>query len=176
MSEVSVALLRGINVGGRNSLPMAELRDLLAGLGAEDCRTYIQSGNAAFRGDVTAAAISDAIETAKGFRPHALVLPLDVYRAVLDACPYSAEGEDDGKSVHVYFADGTPVPPDDRTLALATHNETLTVTEHAAYLHAPDGIGRSKLAARLDKALGVPVTARNWKTAQAVLALAEDIS
>ena len=107
---------------------------------------------------------------------HVLVLPLDTYRKVLDACPFAAQGLADGKSVHVYFADGTPQEPDAQTRALATGTETLAVRQGAAYLHAPDGIGRSKLAAKLDKALAVPVTARNWTTAQAIRALAEDIA
>ena len=176
MSEVSVVLLRVINVGGLNSLPMAELRAMLEDLGTQNCQTYIQSGNAVVRGGVVAETLSAAIAAAKGFRPHVLVLPLDTYRKVLDACPFAAQGQADGKSVHVYFADGTPLEPDAQTRALATGTETLAVRQGAAYLHAPDGIGRSKLAAKLDKALAVPVTARNWTTAQAIRALAEDIA
>ncbi|WP_172297678.1 DUF1697 domain-containing protein [Pseudoruegeria sp. HB172150] len=174
--SVTVALLRGINVGGKNSLPMAEWRAMLEGLGAEEVKTYIQSGNAVFRGEVGAGAISDAIETEKGFRPHVLVLPLSSYEEVLDACPYAEQGETDGKAVHVFFADGKPKQPDAAILALATETEAVAVAGNTAFLLAPDGIGRSKLAAKLEKALSVPVTARNWKSAVAIRALGRGIA
>ena len=172
--SVSVLLLRGINVGGRNALPMAELRAILEGLGAEDVATYIQSGNAVFRGDVTAEAVADGIEAAKGFRPQALVMSCERLEKVMAANPFSKEGEADGKSVHVWFFAGAPKALEDETLALAAPSERVEVTGEAAYLHAPDGIGRSKLAATLEKALGVPATARNWRTVMAIAKLVEE--
>lgn len=172
--SVSVLLLRGINVGGRNALPMAELRVLLEGLGAEDIATYIQSGNAVFRGEVTAESVADGIEAAKGFRPQALVMSRDRLAKVMAANPFPEEGAADGKSVHVWFFEGNPKALEDETLALATPSERVEVTGEAAYLHGPDGIGRSKLAATLEKALGLPATARNWRTVMAIAKLVEE--
>ncbi|MBF9035224.1 DUF1697 domain-containing protein [Rhodobacterales bacterium HKCCE2091] len=163
-----VLLLRGINVGGRNSLPMSDLRTVLEDLGARDVATYIQSGNAVFRGDVSSDAVTVGIEARAGFRPQALVLTAAAFRAVADANPYPDAAAADGKAVHVFFCDGAPRDPDGATRALATETEDVTVTGNAAYLLAPEGIGRSKLAARLERLLGVPATARNWKTVTAL--------
>lgn len=172
--SVSVLLLRGINVGGRNALPMAELRAILEGLGAQDVATYIQSGNAVFRGEVSAEAIADGIERARGFRPRALVLSAEELVEVIAANPFAEEGAAEGKSVHAWFFEGEPTPLDGKVLALAAANERVEVIDKAAYLHAPDGIGRSKLAEKLEKALGVPATARNWRTVMAIAKLVEE--
>lgn len=155
-----VCLLRGINVGGRNSLKMADLRHILGDLGATDVATYIQSGNAVYRGTLEPKAVSAAIAQKTGFAPHALILDAGAYAAILDANPFVGQ---DG--VHVFFCDGRPVPISDDLRALAAPSENVAIVNDMAFLLAPDGIGRSKLAARMDKALGVPVTARNWKTA-----------
>ncbi|MDF0601951.1 DUF1697 domain-containing protein [Psychromarinibacter sp. C21-152] len=175
MSEITVALLRGINVGGRSSLPMGELRTMLGRLGAGPVATYIQSGNVAFRGAIPADAISDAIEAEKGFRPHVLCLSLDDYEAILAANPYRDAAAADGKAVHVVFLDGPPQALSEEVLALATPSEAVAVADRAAYLLAPEGIGRSKLAARLERALGVPATARNWTSARKIADMARGL-
>lgn len=175
MSDVTVALLRGINVGGKNSLPMAELRLMLGRLGACSVATYIQSGNVAFTGTIPADAIAGAVEAGKGFRPHVLCLPLAEYQAVMVANPFADAAAADGKAVHVWFLDGAPHALGDATLSLAKKTEDVAVAGHAAYLLAPDGIGRSKLAARLEAALGVPATARNWTSVCKIADMAEGL-
>ncbi|MCI2398766.1 DUF1697 domain-containing protein [Aliiroseovarius subalbicans] len=160
-------LLRGVNVGGHGRLPMADLRTLLAGLGAKDVATYIQSGNAVFRGAVDpvafTAAVRDGIEAAQGFRPAAFLLPGDRVRAIRDAFPFP-EAFAAPKTGHVWFLTGA-VKSDLAALeALATADEQFALIDGAFCLHAPDGIGRSKLAARVEALLGVPATARNLNT------------
>lgn len=175
-----VALLRGINVGGHNKLPMAELRSLLERLGATHVQTYIQSGNAAFRHDTgtaaeLAAAVTDAIDTARGFRPLVVVLSLDAYDAALSANPFP-EAEDDPKSVHLYFLTQTPEAPDlARLEQVAADDERFALDDTVLYLHAPRGIGRSKLATQVEPALGVPATARNWRSAIRIRALVREV-
>lgn len=164
-----IVLLRGINVGGHNKLPMAELTDILNGLGARGVKTYIQSGNAVMQGDISGEAISDAIEAAKGFRPAVLVVPLEAFTSIADADPYDGV---EGKTLHVEFLAGSPKFDAVRADALAMPSERYHVSNQAIYLHAPDGIGRSKLAAAMEKIAGVPATARNWNTATKLLALA----
>ncbi len=155
---VQILLLRGINVGGHGKLPMAELRDLLAALGARKVQTCIQSGNAVFIGALDAAMIEDAIEAAKGFRPRAMLFDRPGFIAIADAAPHA------DKAQHVWFTE-TPADFDFTTAqTLRKESETLTVGTRAVYLHAPDGIGRSKLAAKIEKLAGVPCTARNWNT------------
>ncbi|OUS08892.1 hypothetical protein A9Q96_00690 [Rhodobacterales bacterium 52_120_T64] len=167
---VHIVLLRGINVGGHNKLPMAALKDILVGLGAGDVRIYIQSGNAVIQRDIAGSAISDAIERAKGFRPNVLVLPLAMFMQIaIENCFPT----DYGKALHIWFLTDKPNFDAAKADALAIPSEKYFVTDHAIYLFAPDGIGRSKLAAAMEMIAGVPVTACNWNTVAKLLALAK---
>ncbi len=163
-----VALLRGINVGGRNILPMKDLRELLENLGCENVATYIQSGNAVFHHSDKAlevsGSISGAIETDFSFRPSVMVLTAEVFAEIAAANPY-ADVAVEARNAHIWFASEAVTNADKTRLReLATASEEFTLTEKAFYLHAPDGIGRSKLASNVEKCLGVEATARNWRT------------
>jgi uncharacterized protein (DUF1697 family) len=176
---IYVALLRGINVGGHNNLPMQDLRDILASLACEDVKTYIQSGNAVFRSDDDRALLSSKIEAAVDekfdFTPNVLLLTMDDYQTILSANPFP-EAVDDPKSLHVSFHAEACVDPDLNSLnALKSPTENYGLHTKAFYLHAPDGIGRSKLAAKVEKCLGVRTTGRNWRTAIKVAELAKSI-
>ncbi len=164
-----VALLRGINVGGRNKLPMKSLRELLEGLGFEDVQTYIQSGNVVFsapkKGARTyGAKITAAIEAEHGFAPNVMVLDATRFEAAAEGNPFP-DGESAPKSLHLWFCEAKPKAPDLDALATrAKSNERYALEGDVFYLHAPDGIGRSKLAEKVERALGVSATARNWST------------
>ena len=165
-----IALFRGINVGGKNILPMAKLRQLLADMGLADVRSYIQSGNVVFRsaGDQTRTALADqisaAIEREFGFAPRILLLERAELEAAMAANPYP-EAANEPKTLHLYFLTEPAGSPNFDLLANSQkENERFTLQDQLFYLHAPDGIGRSKLAANVDRALGVPTTARNWRT------------
>lgn len=172
-----IALFRGINVGGHGILPMKDLRALLEGLGLTGVKTYLQSGNAVFQSRARDARrlerkIGKAIQESRGFTPEILVLSVADFRAALEANPFPA-GEDDPRTLHLFFLKSRPENPDlARLKSLQNGNEEFELTDAVFYLHAPDGIGRSKLAADVEKALGVPGTGRNWRSAGAVLALA----
>ena len=160
-----VILLRGINVGGRNSLPMKELRDILESLGCESVKTYIQSGNVVLSAPVApdATAITTAIEKQFGFAPRVLVIPGDRFESVSRANPYKDE-KVEGKHLHISYLAG-PVSADvDGLEARKGPREEFTLTADALYLLAPDGIARSKLANDAEKLLGVEATSRNWNT------------
>lgn len=164
-----VLLLRGVNVGGHGKLPMAELKAILGWLGAEGIGTYIQSGNAVFRGSFDAQNLAGLIEAEvqarRGFRPHCLVLSEEAYRAAVAGYPFDAAWEVP-KTGHIWFAASAPTDPDlGRLQAVAKDNERFMLDGATFYLQAPDGIGRSKLAERVEGALGVPATARNLNTA-----------
>ncbi|MEE9453403.1 MAG: DUF1697 domain-containing protein [Paracoccaceae bacterium] len=167
-----IVLLRGINVGGHNKLPMAEFVGILTGLGASGVKTYIQSGNAVMRGDVSAEAIAGAIEKAKGFRPKVMVLPLADFKAIAAGNPFHV-ARSEGKTLHIWFLAKPAEFDDSHAARLMIASEQYHVTNHAIYLHAPDGIGRSKLAAAMEKLANVPATARNWNTVAKLLDLAE---
>lgn len=176
--ETRIALLRGVNVGGR-SLPMAELREDLRSLGLDHVRTYIQSGNVVFRVPGTAddAALADRIADAvvdrHGFRPQVLVLSAGRLRHAMEANPFP-EAESDPRTLHLYFLAASPGDADLAGLEeLATATERFRLRDRVFYLHAPEGFGRSKLAAKVESVLGVPATARNWRTVTRLWELVE---
>lgn len=172
-----IAFLRGINVGGNNQLPMRELTPLLTQLGLQNVKTYIQSGNVVFQSDRTdradmAQAITDAIRQSHGFAPYVLLLDQEELAAALAANPFP-EGEAEPKSLHLFFMDGSPQNYDTAALDRAkAADERYQLIGQIFYLHAPAGIGRSKLAATMGKGWGVNITARNWRTVSQVMALA----
>lgn len=165
-----VLLLRGINVGGHNKLPMADLRDILASLGYEDIATYIQSGNVVLSAKTApdAAAITAAIDKRFGFSPRILVVAGKQFVAVADANPYK-DDDLDGKFLHVWYLAGPAAADMDGLEARKGPNERFTLTEDAFYLRAPDGIARSKLANDVEKLLGVEGTGRNLNTVRKLL-------
>lgn len=165
---IKVALLRGINVGGKNSLPMRALRELLGEIGCHDISTYIQSGNVVFKSNESVAALSKRlpglIEKRFGFEPFVLILTGDVLTEIAAANPYS-DDDIEPKFVHVNFLARKSKEPDvDGLRERQSTTEHFTLTDHALYLRAPEGIGRSRFAADAEKLLGVPTTGRNWKT------------
>jgi uncharacterized protein (DUF1697 family) len=186
MTDTIIALLRGINVGGRNVLPMAELRAQLEGLGLHEVRSYIQSGNVVFRADddvdreagegagspeernarlaLLSERITAAVEDSHGFAPRVLLLWATDFLRAAAANPFP-EGESEPKTLHLYFLADEARAPDLASLeSLRADSERFALVDDVFYLHAPEGIGRSKLAARVERALGVPATARNWRT------------
>ncbi|MBK3565819.1 DUF1697 domain-containing protein [Streptomyces sp. MBT62] len=172
MTTTYAALLRGINVGGNKKLPMAELRTLLEGLGHDDVRTYLQSGQAVFtsgHGDEEshAAEIAGAIGKRFGFTVDVVVRDHAYLKAVADNCPFPA-AELEAKQLHVTYY-SQPVAEDrfaefDQAACLP---EEFRLGDRALYLYVPDGLGRSRLAVelarpRLNK--GLVATTRNWNT------------
>ncbi|MFD3551731.1 DUF1697 domain-containing protein [Streptomyces goshikiensis] len=168
------ALLRGINVGGAKKVPMAELRQVLEGLGHGDVQTYLQSGNAVFSTgrtdpDPTALAreLEAAIEAHFGFAVPCLVVDGAYLRAVADACPFPA-AELEGKQLHAtFFAEQ---PGAERFAGIDGPSylpEEYRVGDRVVYLYAPNGLGRSKLGEALARPAvvrGIDVTSRNWNT------------
>lgn len=171
-----IALLRGINVGGNNPLPMKELREILAALACENVRTYIQSGNAVFTSNAEPESLTSeirlAIEERFGFSPKLLLLSHERLVAIAASNPFP-DAEQKPKSLHVGFLADKPTNPDlDRLRDRKTKSEEFSLNDDAFYLYAPDGVGRSKLAGQVEKCLGVDVTARNWRTVTKLLELA----
>ena len=182
-----VALLRGINVGGRNKIPMADLREVVTSLGHTGVTTYIQSGNVLFSTAETdtaklAAALESAIAERFGIWASVVVLSRGELAAMLAGNPYP--DEPNPRLVHVVFLNGEP-PPDllerikaaPSTVAGKGSRDTVTATGPALYLHTPDGFGTSELAQVLLRTAGqagTAATARNWATATKLLSLCEE--
>lgn len=175
-----VLLLRGINVGGHHKLPMKSLAAILENAGCDQVRTYIQSGNVVFRADIEMPAafadeISGAIEEEHGFRPAVHLLTAEELKTAVDANPYP-EAVNEPKTLHVSFLAGSPEAEGIRRAEkFLSATERYTVIGNCFYLHAPDGIARSKFAARAHKALGVSATSRNWNTVTKLVELVASV-
>jgi uncharacterized protein (DUF1697 family) len=174
-----VALFRGINVGGANILPMRELVTELEGLGLSQIQTYIQSGNVVFQSNIAepeelARTMRQAIHNSHGFEPKVIVLDLHEFEQAVEANPFP-EAALEPKTLHFYFLARVPDSPDlDALQAVKKDSERYELLGKVLYLHAPDGIGRSKLVPRVEKALGVPATGRNWRTVSKLLAMSAE--
>lgn len=175
MKDTHIALLRGINVGGKNRLPMKELAPLFAELGCKDVRTYVQSGNVVYRADGPLAdrvpdAISAAIADRVGLSVPVVGRTADDLHAVSEANPFP---DADPKRVLVAFLADAPDPA--RVAALdpdRSPGDAFVVRGREVYLHCPNGFGRSKLTtAWLDRKLGTTSTIRSWKTVLALVDL-----
>ena len=173
-----VALLRGINVGGRNKLRMADLRALLEDLGAEDVATYIQSGNAVFSASAklaktVATRLSERL--ASDFELHVPVVlrRADELRAALDADPFAAEGADE-RHLHVAFLAERPSAARVRTLEPdRSPPDRFALVGRELFLCCPNGLARTKLTSQwIDSRLGTTATVRNRRTVLAILDLA----
>jgi uncharacterized protein (DUF1697 family) len=174
-----IALFRGINVGGNNILPMAALKSDLESLKLHRVRTYIQSGNVVFDstsksiGDL-ATRISRRIEEQHGFRPRVLFLSAKELQAAVSGNPFP-EAVSVPKTLHFFFLDATPTEPNIKALDDAkASTENYALSNRVFYLHAPDGIGRSKLAMTAEKHLGVVGTGRNYRTVQKLLEMVSE--
>jgi uncharacterized protein (DUF1697 family) len=175
--QTLVALLRGINLGGKNKVPMADLKVQLAELGLEDVVTYIQSGNAVFRSPVAktrvAADIAKRVATAYGLDVKVIVrTPAELGR-IAKANPY-LPGEKDVSKLHVIYLDRAPKAADKAKLDPdRSPPDEFTVRGREIYLHLPNGLGRSKLTIDyFERRLGVAATARNWNTLLKLIDLA----
>lgn len=168
-----ILLLRGINVGGKNMLPMKDLVVMLEAMGAVQVNTYIQSGNVVFASATELKQdwchkFAKLIQEQKGFTPQLFLLQKqDIDKAIANN-PFPVE---DGKKLHCYFLAQGPRHDTLQDIArIRAASEQTLLKDHLFYLYAPEGIGRSKLAAKVENILRVPSTARNWNT---VLKLAQ---
>lgn len=161
-----IALLRGVNVGGGNKVPMARFRVLCGGLGWRDVKSYIASGNLVFNagGDAKdlASSLRAAMSKQMGVNVPVLILPAGAVSNALRECPFNPEK---GSMCHVFFLWDTPVVDWDAYAAYRIASEALCVDGQRAWLNTPEGIGRSKLAEKLSKVItGTEMTGRNLNT------------
>lgn len=184
-----IALLRGINVGGRNRVSMAELREVVASLGHTGVATYIQSGNVVFTAGsaqadpgALAAALEKAIAGALGVEPRVVVLTrADLAQAMRDN-PYA--DEPNPKAVHAVFF--TEVPDGlDEAIAAAMRRDAergrgdgrARVVGRTLFVHTPLGFGTSEMVLHLLNRKASPATAgtaRNWATVTKLATLCEE--
>jgi uncharacterized protein (DUF1697 family) len=164
-----VVLLRGINVGGRHIVPMADLRDLAASIGLGDPITYIQSGNLVVNSVLDEAALvatlEPALETRYGFPVPVVVRSAAELAMVAEGHPLAGT-DSDPRLLMVAFLDRPPTVDVGRVLDPIDYlPDRLLLDGREVYLEYPNGSGRSKLShSLLEQRLGVSVTIRNWNT------------
>ncbi|GLX66443.1 DUF1697 domain-containing protein [Paenibacillus glycanilyticus] len=179
---VHIALLRGINVGGKNKIKMADLRDALAAIGLEDVQTYIQSGNILFTSDedeqTLRSRIEQRIEEVFGLPIRVIIRTADEMRRIAANCPFSAEqlaaaaASEQGESLYVSMMLEEPLSDRlEKLQAFVSEEELCHCEGRDLYLLFYQSIRNSKLAVKAEK-LGVHSTVRNWNTVNKLVALA----
>ncbi len=172
-----IALLRGVNVGGKRMIAMADLRDMLESLGMGNVRSLLQSGNLVFESGRSPAQLEALLEK-ESLKRLALattyfVRTADQWKAVVAKNPFTAEAKSDPGFLHVHVLKESAGAVQLKALeaAIKGRERAKLGTQHA-YLMYPDGAGRSKLTtAILDRHLGMG-TARNWNTTLKLEAMA----
>lgn len=171
-----MALLRGVNVGGRNKVPMKDLKGVFEGLGHGDVATYIQSGNVVFtaRTRPDATALESAITDAFGVTSAVVVRSASELAKAIDGNPFAKA---DQSKLHVGFMEAKPPKKvvDELDMERFAPDEAAVVGKHV-YLHLPNGMGRAKLPPYIDTRLtraGTPMTVRNWATVNKLAEMAD---
>lgn len=175
-----VVLLRGINVGGKNKLPMKDLVAFFEAAGAESVRTYIQSGNVVFdcgAGDVPGvlASVRDAIAEEFGYDITLVHRAAEAWERIVAAHPFAA-GAADPKHVHFGFLAEEPSP--ERVAELDPNRspgDSFEVVGREVYFHVPGGLARTKLTSDyFDRRLKTVMTVRNWNTTNRILEMVRE--
>jgi uncharacterized protein (DUF1697 family) len=173
---VMVALLRGVNVGGKTTLPMAELRRVATDLGFDDVATYIQSGNLVLRTSDSASKVAKdlaaAIARLGGVKPAVMVRTRTQLAKVVDANPFIERGED-AAHCHLVFGEQASAGALRGVDLDAYAPEEAIASGRELYLFLPGGVGRSKLASDLAKNKQAVGTMRNWRTVTRLRQMAE---
>ncbi|HWM18347.1 MAG TPA: DUF1697 domain-containing protein [Ilumatobacteraceae bacterium] len=159
-----VALLRGVNVAGRGTVKMDDLRHVFDALGYDDVATYIQSGNVIFTSDgpVDAGTVERAIEADLGMNVTVVLRTSAQLKGVVRRNPFT---DVDTSKLHIGFMAERPPAAAVRSLDRERFSpDDVVVDGGELYFHLPNGIGRSKLPVYVGRQLKVPTTVRNWNT------------
>ena len=175
---VAICMLRGINVGGHNSIKMESLRAMCESLGLRGAQTYVQSGNVVFKTserdlDQLARRIETKIEQTYGFRATVIIRSSSELKAVIGKNPFaSRRGIDPSKLLITFLATQPAREVRDKMLGLQADPEELKIEGREVYAYLPNGIGQSKLPAVLERTLKTSGTGRNWNTVTKLLEMA----
>jgi uncharacterized protein (DUF1697 family) len=164
-----VVLLRGVNVGKANRVPMEVLRDLLEELEFTDVRTLLNSGNAVFTATgrsapAHASAIAKSLMVRLGVGVPVIVKGNREYAAVVSQCPVPPPDEHHSRFLVAFSQEDGALQALNAIASLVHEKERFVIGERAAYLYCVRGILESKAATALLGSLGRSVTTRNWAT------------
>ncbi len=174
-----ISILRGINVSGQKLVKMNLLKSMYEKIGYSAPKTYIQSGNVIFKSEEESTKkISDTlvlqIKKDFGFDVPVIVLTIEELQQIIEQNLFAEDKKKDLTHLHVTFLTDKPQNMDiTQLLAKKQENEEIIIGEKAIYLYCPNGYGRTNLNNNfIESKLKVGATTRNWKTTQALLALA----
>lgn len=181
-----IALLRGINVGGKNMIKMARLKEMLEVMGLNQVKTYIQSGNVLFQSNEEEQQlrqrIEHEIEAVFGFPVIVTLRTTEELERIIENCPFSdeevaeAESTSVGESLYVALLTEEPVSEATRRLDVyANDNEKYHISGREVYLLFANSVRNSKIASNLYK-LDVQTTVRNWKTINKLVVMAREMN
>ena len=179
MDNISIAMLRGINVGGKNRLPMTDLAAMFEDAGCAKVQTYIQSGNVLFRSDPALAEsmpdlVSSAVFSRFGFHVPITTRTTQELEVIVRSNPFLEAGADPDK-LHVVFLAVRPDKASFKSLdpERSPGDEFATAGRHV-YLHCPNSLARTRLTnSYFDSRLSTTSTTRNWRTTVKLLEMAE---
>lgn len=166
-----IALLRGINVGGKNKIKMVELKNMFESLNYKNVRTYIQSGNVIFDYDITdtiklANSIENKINEMFGLLVKIIIRTDEEFRNIVKNNPFVNESNIELDKLHVIFMLDKLETDAELLLSIKKEeNEKYLINSREIYLYCPNGYGKTKLNnAMFEKKLNTVSTTRNWKT------------
>ena len=168
-----IILFRGINVGGKNLLPMKEFVALLEQKNYQDVSSYIQSGNVVLTCEShRTLEIKTIISEKYGFSPKIFILNAAELSVAIGNNPYT---EYEGKFVHFYFCQNEVELNHDKLNKFIDQSEEYHLKGNVFYLHAPNGIGRSKLVSNIESCLGQAATGRNLNTVNKIGSMVKNV-
>lgn len=172
-----ICLLRGINVSGKNIIPMAKLKEAFEQSGFQQVRTYIQSGNIIFASTPKNAGkieleIENLILSNFDLRIKSMVLALADFKKILELNPFKKEAESDPSKMILTFLERIPGSEDLQKIPASGKDQWQSI-DRCVYLFCPDGYGKTKLTHSVfESKLKLKATARNWKTCEQLVLLA----
>lgn len=175
-----IALLRGINVSGKNTIKMDALKEMFLDLGFIEIQTYIQSGNVIFsesknssKSDLSKR-ISNKIKESFSLDVPVLILKNDDLKTIIELLPFSNFEE---KNIYItYLSEALKMIDYSKVLEKKSNSEEIHFTTNAIFLNCPNGYGDTKLSNNfLEKQFGIICTTRNLKTSKKILFLSSDM-
>lgn len=177
---IYVGFLRGINVGGKNKIKMADLKKTLEAAGLSQVQTYLQSGNVLFSSGESAETlcplIKKAISEAVGVAPTVVLRTADELAQLIEACPYAPEALAEGESIQIsVVTEASPLSFTDILAKGKSDMDEFFIQDRTIYFLFRQSVLDSKLASNIQK-LGDQVTTRNWNTMSKLVELAREYS
>ena len=178
---VYISLLRAINLGAHNRIGMSELEAAIEGLGFDEVKTYLQSGNLVFRARRPLAKLSEAIEakieSAFGLSVSVISRTAEEIGKTIQSNPFLKQDGVDPAFLHVTFLASTPTAAAEKLARLRAEPDQFRHSGREVYLYCCQGYGRTKLSNQaIERALALRATTRNWRTVNQLYQMAAEIA